>query len=311
MKALVTGGAGFIGSKVVERLIERGHEVAILDNLSSGYRENLNSAAQFIDSDVRDPHALLRAASGCEVIFHLAASVGNRRAIENAQNDASVNVLGTLNVLEAARIAGCRKVVYSSSAAIFGEPRHLPIPDDHATQPMTPYGVSKLAAEKYATAYAALHGVETVCLRYFNVYGERQRFDAYGNVIPIFATRILRNMPLIVYGDGLQTRDFVNVDDVAQANLRAAEAQGVTGAFNIGTGRSVSIKELIAVMGEVTGRDPHVVNEPPRAGDVRHSSADISGATRELGFVPQRQLQEGLASYFEWLGAEMERTAKA
>jgi UDP-glucose 4-epimerase len=307
VKALVTGGAGFIGSRVVHRLLERGYEVTILDNLSSGYRENLNASAQFMDSDVRDPHAVLRAASGKDVIFHLAASVGNRRAIENAHNDASVNVLGTLNVLEAARVARCRKVVYSSSAAIFGEPRQLPIPDDHPTQPMTPYGVSKLAAEKYATTYTALHGVETVCLRYFNVYGELQRFDAYGNVIPIFATRTLRKMPLVVYGDGLQTRDFVNVEDVAQANMRAAEAEGVTGAFNIGTGRAISIIELIAVMADVCGRELSVANEPPRAGDVRHSRADISRATKQLGFVPRCDLREGLASYFDWLSLETER----
>ena len=306
MKALVTGGAGFIGSRVVQRLLEGGHEVAILDNLSSGYRENLNVGAQFMDSDIRDPHAVLRAAAGREVIFHLAASVGNRRAIENAHNDASVNVLGTLNVLEAARVTGCRKVVYSSSAAIFGEPQQLPIADDHPTQPMTPYGVSKLAAEKYAIAYTALHGVETVCLRYFNVYGERQRFDAYGNVIPIFATRALRKMPLIVYGDGLQTRDFVNVEDVAQANLQAAEAKGVTGPINIGMGRAVSIVELIAVMADVSGRELTVINEPPRAGDVRHSSADISRAASQLGYVPRCELRGGLASYFEWLSSEME-----
>lgn len=306
MKVLVTGGAGFIGSRVVDHLVRAGHEVTVIDNLSSGHRENLNREARFIDSDVRDPQALIRAAASKELVFHLAASVGNRRAIDNPYNDASINVMGTLNVLEAARLAECRKVVYSSSAAIFGEPEKLPISDDHPTRPLSPYGVSKLAGEKYAAAYTAVYGLETVSLRYFNVYGERQRFDAYGNVIPIFATRALRGEPLVVYGDGLQTRDFVNVDDVAQANLKAA-ANGVTGAFNIGTGTAVSIRDLVALVAEARGSEVEVQSQPSRPGDVRDSTADISGARLKLGYSPTRSLREGFLSYFEWLRSELAR----
>lgn len=307
VKALVTGGAGFIGSHVVEVLLAAHHEVVALDNLTSGYRENLFADVEFVECDVRDPHPLLRACTGAEVIFHLAASVGNRRGIESPSNDAAVNVAGTLNVLEAARINGCRKVVYSSSAAVIGEPRVIPIPDDHPAAPLTPYGASKLAGEMYVRIYRELFGLETVALRYFNVYGVRQRFDAYGNVIPIFATQALLGKPISIHGDGLQTRDFVNATDVARANLAAAQ-EGVHGVLNVGSGVATTIGELAESIQRLTGRGVAIRYGPPRPGDVRHSQADVSGLTAVTGYRSACALDDGLRAYLDWLSAEIGRS---
>jgi UDP-glucose 4-epimerase len=301
-RVLVTGGAGFIGSNLVRLLLNRGHAVTILDDLSSGYRENVEalSDAAFIEGDIRDERALDRAVEGAEVIFHLAASVGNTRSIEQPLLDSEINVLGTLKVLEAARRCGARKVVFSSSAGIFGELKTLPIREDHPVEPDSPYGASKLGAEKLCLAYSKLHPLECVCLRYFNVYGVNQRYDAYGNVIPIFAHRMLRGMPLAVFGDGEQTRDFVNVRDVAQANYRAAIARGVSGAFNIASGTRITINALVELMSQASGISPRVEHAPPRRGDVRHSLADISQARERLGYEPAVGLSEGLVEYMAW-----------
>ena len=244
MKALVTGGAGFIGSNIVQQWLTMGHEAVVLDNLSSGYARNLVSEAYFIEGDIRDEAAVERAICGCEVVFNLAASVGNKRAIDNPIDDSDINVLGLLQVLEAARRHGIKKIVQSSSAGIFGELKTLPIAEDHPQEPDTPYGVSKLAGEKHCLAYNKLYGMDNVCLRYFNVYGPHQRFDAYGNVIPIFATCALSGKPITIFGDGEQTRDFVHVRDVAAANILSALAEGVQGVFNIGSATRVTINEL-------------------------------------------------------------------
>jgi UDP-glucose 4-epimerase len=305
MKALVTGGAGFIGSNIVRLLLERGHQVVVLDNLSSGYRENLATvpAVTLVEGDVRDREAVDRAIAGAEVVFHLAASVGNTRSIEHPLLDSEINVLGTLTVLEAARQHRLRKLVFSSSAGIFGELKTLPIAEDHPVEPDTPYGASKLGAEKLCLAYAKLYPLECVCLRYFNVYGVNQRYDAYGNVIPIFAHRMLRGVPVTIYGDGEQTRDFVNVRDVAEANYGAAMSRGVSGAFNIASGTRVTINALVALMSEASGLTPQVEHGPPRKGDVRHSLADISQARARIGFDPQVDLATGLTEYMRWARA--------
>lgn len=307
MKALVTGGAGFIGSNIVALLIREGHEVVVLDNLLSGYRCNLEPfpGVQFIEEDVRNPEAVKQAVSGVEVVFHLAASVGNTRSIEHPIDDSEINVLGTLRILEAARHEGVRKIVFSSSAGIFGELKTLPIREDHPVEPDSPYGASKLAAEKLCLAYSKLYDMEAVCLRYFNVYGINQRYDAYGNVIPIFVHRLLHGLPLLIYGDGEQTRDFVNVQDVAVANYRAALSQGVSGAFNVASATRVSINDL-AEMTCRTGRaERNIQHVPPRKGDVRHSLADISAARKAFGYEPIVNLEEGLAQYIAWARKEM------
>jgi UDP-glucose 4-epimerase len=303
--ALVTGGAGFIGSNLVRLLLERGHTVTVLDNLSSGYRSNLDElpAARLVEGDIRNAADVDAAMEGCEMVFHLAASVGNKRSIDHPLDDSAINVMGTLTVLEAARRHGVRKLVFSSSAGIFGELKTIPIAEDHPVEPDTPYGASKLAAEKLCLAYAKLYALECVCLRYFNVYGPNQRYDAYGNVIPIFAHRMLRNEPVTVFGDGEQTRDFVNVRDVAEANYRAAMNRGVSGAFNIGSGTRVTINELIALMSEAGGLSPAVEYGPPRPGDVRHSLADVSQAKARLGFEPSVDLASGLREYMAWARA--------
>lgn len=302
MKALVTGGAGFIGSNIVRLLVEEGHTVTVLDNLLSGYRENLAPFPQvrFIEGDIRSEAALAQAIASAEVVFHLAASVGNKRSIEHPLDDSDINVMGTLRVLEAARQHGVRKVVISSSAGIFGELKTLPIREDHPVEPLSPYGASKLAAEKLGLAYSYLYDLEVVALRYFNVFGVNQRYDAYGNVIPIFAHRILHNEPITIFGDGEQTRDFVNVRDVAQANYQAAQAVGVSGAFNLGSATSVTINYLADLMYSTAGAAPHITYGPPRPGDVRDSLADISAAAAAFGYTPSVSLADGLEEYFAW-----------
>jgi nucleoside-diphosphate-sugar epimerase len=307
LKTLVTGGAGFIGSTIAKELAASGAEVIVLDNLSSGYRANVDGTPRIrlVESDVRDAASVIAAAAGADVIFHLAASVGNQRSINQPVNDAEVNVIGTIRVLEAARNAGVRKVVISSSAGIFGELKTLPIREDHPAEPDSPYGASKLCAEKEGLAYAKLYGMEVVCLRYFNVYGPSQRFDAYGNVIPIFVFQMLRGEPVTIFGDGEQTRDFVNVRDVAQANIKAAMAPGVSGAFNIGSGTRISINDLAARLRAASGLNPVVRHGPPRAGDVRDSLADIGAARRAFGFEPAVTMDEGLPEYIRWARTEV------
>jgi UDP-glucose 4-epimerase len=298
---LVTGGAGFIGSNVVRRLLELGHPAVVLDNLSSGYRENLIPGVPFIEGDVRDGQLVEDAVRGCVAILHLAASVGNKRSIEHPLADAEVNLLGTVNVLEAARRHSIDRVVYSSSAGIFGELKSLPIGEDHPQDPDSPYGTSKLAAEKMCLVYNGLHGMHNVCLRYFNVFGPYQRYDAYGNVIPIFANRILKGEPLTIYGDGEQTRDFVNVHDVAEVNIKAAFTPGVRGVFNIGSGTRITINELARLIQDAAGVKVGIRYDTPRQGDVRDSLADIRAAERAFGFRPSIALPDGLREYWEWL----------
>lgn len=306
MKALVTGGAGFIGSNVVSLLVEQGHQVIVLDNLSSGYRCNLAQFpdAQFVEGDVRDAELVHHTMTDVEVVFHLAASVGNKRSIENPIQDSEINMIGTLQVLEAARHAQVRKVVFSSSAGIFGELKTLPIREDHPVEPDSPYGASKLGAEKLCLAYAKLYPLECICLRYFNVYGLNQRYDAYGNVIPIFAHRILHGQPIVIFGDGEQTRDFVNVRDVAQANYKAALNRGISGAFNVASGTRVTINDLAKWMYGVYNVAPAIEYGPPRKGDVRHSLADISAAQAAFGYRPTVDLAEGLQEYMTWARTE-------
>jgi nucleoside-diphosphate-sugar epimerase len=310
MKVLITGGAGFIGSNLARDLSGAGHEVTVLDNLSSGFRENLNGldSLAFIEGDVRNPKCVELAMRGAEVVFHLAASVGNKRSIDNPLEDAQVNVIGTLQVLEAARTAKVPKIVVSSSAGIFGELKTLPIKEDHPIEPDSPYGCTKLCEEKESLAYSKLFGLEAVCLRYFNVYGPNQRYDAYGNVIPIFAFQMLRGETLTIFGDGEQTRDFVSVHDVVQANIKAAQAKGVSGAFNLGNGTRITINQLAELLQEAAGIKAKIIHGPPRPGDVRHSLADISAASAAFGFEPAVSLAEGLREYMDWAKTEVKRS---
>jgi UDP-glucose 4-epimerase len=299
---LVTGGAGFIGSNLVRHLIKEGNTVTVLDNFMSGYRSNLLPFTQLrvIEGDIRDAAAVGKAMEGIEVVFHLAASVGNKRSIDFPVIDAEINVMGTLHILEAARKAGVRKIVTSSSAGIFGELKTFPIKEDHPIEPDSPYGCTKLCEEKLCLSYAKLYDIEAVCLRYFNVYGPNQRFDAYGNAIPIFVFRMLQNESLVIFGDGEQTRDFVHVDDVVQANIKAADATGVSGAFNIASGTRVTINRLVEMITAGNSTPINIKHGPERPGDVRHSLADISLANQKINYMPTVDLETGIKEYVEW-----------
>jgi len=312
MQALITGGAGFIGSNIAKALVEQGWVVRVLDDLSSGYRENLTGlAVDFRRGDVRDSGVVTDAVEGCDVVFHLAAAVGNKRSIDDPIGDSSINVIGTLQVLEAARKAGVRKIVASSSAGIYGELRTMPIHESHPLDPLTPYGASKLCMEKQCLAYAATHGMEAVALRYFNVYGPNQRFDAYGNVIPIFVFNALQGRPITIFGDGMQTRDFVNVADVVQANIKAAMAPGVSGAFNIASATQTRIIDLADAIRGGLGVPVEIQFGSHRAGDVEHSLADIQAACAAFGYRPHVSMDLGLPEYLAWAEAEAQRIRTA
>ncbi len=304
LKALITGGAGFIGANIARQWLALGHQAVVLDNLSSGYERNLVPECAFINGDIRDELAVERAIEGCQVVFNLAASVGNQRSLDHPLEDSDVNVLGLLRVLQAARRHKIRKLVHSSSAGIFGELKTLPIREDHPQDPDSPYGVSKLAGEKHCLAYNKLYAMDNVCLRYFNVYGPLQRYDAYGNVIPIFATRALDGEAITIFGDGEQTRDFVHVRDVAAANIASAVTPGVRGAFNIGSASRVTINRLAQLVISAAGVAVPIKHGPSRPGDVRDSLADTRAASAAFNYNPQFDLGEGLAEYLTWLKAD-------
>lgn len=305
MRALVTGGSGFIGSNIVKLLIENAYEVRVIDNLSSGYIDNLipyisNRAIEFIGGDIRDYSSVERAMENIDVVFHLAASVGRQRSLDYPQSDSDINLKGTVNVLEAMKNKGVRKIVYSSSAAMFGELKSQTIDENHPQNADSPYGVSKLAAEKMILAYSSIYGIKSVCLRYFNIYGVNQRYDAYGNVIPIFAKRIYSHQPMTIYGDGEQTRDFVNVKDVARANLKAAQSDISSDVFNIGSGESITINHLADMMQEISGIRVGVQYEPERQADVKHCKANASKIKKHLEFETKVALRQGLETYMKW-----------
>ncbi|MSP11780.1 MAG: NAD-dependent epimerase/dehydratase family protein [Chloroflexi bacterium] len=311
MRALVTGGAGFIGSNLVQFLLYKGVEVRVLDNLSTGYRINLQHLPiDLVEGDIRDQDLVQQACRNIDIIFHLAASVGNLKSLNNPVEDAQVNILGMVNLVEAARKNQVCNIIYSSSAAIFGELLTMPIDENHPQNPNSPYGVSKLAAEKYLLCFAKLHGITASCLRYFNVYGLNQRYDAYGNVIPIFAQRLITGAPLTIYGDGAQTRDFVHVKDVAMANYLAATIPHTSGVYNIGSGTSITINELAHFIQESCGITASAVEyAPPRPGEVRHCRAGIGKARSILGFNPDTNIQDGLNSYMRWFKTSMQIAA--
>ena len=303
--ALVTGGAGFIGSNLVRLLLQNHIKVRVLDDLSTGYRKNLFGLdIEFVEGDVCNFPLVEKAVQNTDTVFHLAASVGRQKSLDNPQRDSEVNLIGTTNILEAARRSGVRRIVNTSSAAIFGELQTMPIAEDHPLNPDSPYGVSKLAAEKQALCYAGLYDMIVICLRYFNVYGLYQRFDAYGNVIPIFADRIYKRQPLTIYGDGEQTRDFVNVKDVAMANFLSATVAKQNAVYNIGCGDNITINTLAKIMKDISKVDVPIEYAPMRPADVRHCRADITKARKELGFSPDDDILSGLKEYWPWFKAD-------
>ncbi len=297
--ALVTGGAGFIGSHLVDLLLQQGWTVRVLDNISSGTRDNLigkSDHLELVEGDIRDAAICNRAASGASAVFHLAgmASVGD--AVANPPLAHEVNLTGTLNMLMAARDAGVRRFVFSSSTSVYGNADTIPTSETQAIRPLSPYASQKAAAELYCRNFCDLYGLETVMLRYFNVFGPRQSiYSGYAAAIPKFVHAAISNSTPIVFGDGLQTRDFVYVGNVAYANLLAATAEGVAGeTFNIGCGESISLLDLLDELRTITGAELKPEFRETRPGDVRHSRADIPHARALLGYTPEFSLPEGL-----------------
>ena len=305
--ALVTGGAGFIGSHLTEELLASGWRVRVLDDLSSGSLDNLAAVAgdvEIVRADVADSTGVAEAASGVEVIYHEAAIASVPRSIEDPVGTHRVNLLGTLCVLEAARRQGCRRVIFASSSAVYGNAFGAAATESDLPAPISPYAAQKLASESYLGVYAATHGLETVALRYFNVYGARQIPGSdYAAVIPIFVDAALGGRPLEVHGDGEQTRDFVHVSDVARANRIAADAPAASGrVFNLACGTGIRVLDLVGAIARAVGRELEIRHGPPRAGDVRRSEADVAAARAVLGFSPGVDLDAGIRHTIEALG---------
>lgn len=301
MRALVTGGAGFIGSNLVAYLLDNNWSVRVLDNLSSGFEKNLyGKDVELIIGDICNIEITTKACQNIDVVFHLAASVGNQRSLDNPVLDSNTNLIGTVNVLEGMIKHSVKKIVYSSSAAIFGELHMTSIDENHSQNPDSPYGVSKLSAEKMILAYSRIYNITGICLRYFNIYGINQRYDFYGNVIPIFMKQILTGDSLTIYGDGEQTRDFVNVKDIAKANFLAATSNNKTSVYNLGSGQSISINELSSLIQRICQKKIKVVYAPERIADVRHCKASTRKALDELDFKSSVGLYEGLNEYKLW-----------
>jgi nucleoside-diphosphate-sugar epimerase len=308
---LVTGGAGFIGSHVVERLLKDRMHVRVLDNFSTGRRENLDfakgagAALEVIDGDLRDLAAVERAARGVDVIYHQAAMRSVPRSIDDPLGANDNNVSGTLHILEAARRHGVKRVVYASSSSVYGANPELPKREDQALAPISPYAVSKAANEQYARVWTHLYGVETVGLRYFNVFGPRQDPKSeYAAVLPRFILWAMRGEPLEVHGDGTQSRDFTYIDNVVEANILAGQAPEASGeAFNIGCGERTSLLEVIGMLESILGRPVTPRHTPSRGGDVAHTLADVSKAKRLMSYAPLVGFAEGFRRTVEYFRA--------
>ena len=304
-RALVTGGAGFIGSHLVDGLLSEGCQVTVLDNLSTGRLANLEHIKDritFYQGDIRDQEMLFKAATDCDVIFHQAAEVSVPRTVDNPVDSAMVNEMGTLLVLESARRSDVKKVVLASSCAVYGDDPVLPKHENMTPNPQSPYAVQKLTGEFYARLYCDLYTLETVALRYFNVYGPRQDPSSpYSGVISIFMNKACAKETPVIYGDGNQYRDFVFVKDVVKANLLAASVSEAKGRiFNIGTGRYICIKDLWEKISRLAGHNGKAKYEPERFGDIRESVADIDYAREILGFEPDYSFENGLKETFEY-----------
>lgn len=307
MRAVVTGAAGFIGSHVVDALLDEGAEVVGLDDLSSGHEENVNPAAELVVGSITDTELVPKLMTDTDLVVQLAAHRAVLRSVEHPLETDRVNVGGTLNVLDCARAAGVRRVVSASSSSVYGGAAVMPTPESSPLMPRSPYAVSKLTGEHYSRVFSELFGLETVSMRFFNVYGPRQRPDSrYAAVIPLFIEAVAANQPPEIHGDGSQSRDFTYVSDVAAAILRAgtAPAEKCSGkAYNIAGGARYSLLDLLDILEENIGNHPPRNFTDPRAGDVRHTEADISAARNDLGHEPVVGFADGLARTIEWFTA--------
>jgi len=302
VQAVVTGGAGFIGSNLVDALLARGDEVTVVDNLASGKRENVHADAAFLERDIREELEF----GGADVVFHLAAQADVQTSMQRPEYDADVNVVGSVRVLEAARAAGAQVVFSSTGGAIYGE-CDGPAPEDSTLQPVSPYGIAKLCAEQYLAGWNRIHGSGHVVLRFANVYGPRQDSGLEGGVVAIFLERMARGEPTTIFGDGSQTRDFVYVGDVVDALLAAVGHDG--GTFNVGTGRETSVAELHQACRTVAGSDEEPRLEPARLGDALRSVLDVSRIERELDWRARTSLDDGLRHTWKWTAAQAAASA--
>lgn len=316
MRYLVTGGAGFIGSNIVDELLRRGHDVTVLDDFSSGKEENLAEAAdriRVIRGSICDLAATHEACRNADYVLHLAARTSVPRSVADPVDTNRVNIDGTLNVLIAARDAKVRRVVYAASSAAYGETPTLPKAETMPAAPISPYGVTKLVGEMYAQVFGRVYGLENVSIRYFNVFGPRQDpTSQYSGVLSRFMLAILENTPPVVYGDGEQSRDFTYVDNVVDITLRACEAPDASGkVFNGGTGSRISLNSVLRDLESITGRKIDRKYEAPRAGDILHSQADISLAHQLLGYEPRLGFEEGLRRTWQWYSENFARSARS
>lgn len=305
MRYLITGGAGFIGSNIARRLVSLGENVVILDDFSTGKRENINDLlpkVELIEGDICDPRTVSKATKGVDFVLHHAAVVSVARSIDDPTCTNKVNVTGTLNCLIAAREAGVKKFVYAASSSAYGDTPVLPKSEDMKASPTSPYGVSKLTGEMYCKVFNDVFGLPTVSLRYFNIFGPYQDpLSPYAAVIPIFATRILRGEPPLVYGDGNQSRDFTYIDNAVEANLLAIKSKDAAGmVFNVACGRRYTLNQLVEKIGEIIGKKIEPRYTDPRPGDILHSQGDISAARKILGYEPKIDFEEGLRRTIDW-----------
>jgi len=297
-RALITGGAGFIGSHICEKLLNSGKEAVIFDNLTVGSENNIPKGAQFIKGDILDQKALESAMKGCDVVFHDAAFVSIRGSFEKLRHELNSNCVGTLNVFEAAANSGVKKIVYASSMAVYGHPQNVLAKESDLTIPNSFYGQSKLRGEEYAKFFEKECGLKSVCLRYFNTYGVKQTPSPYVGVTTIFINNVLNGKPMVVYGDGLQTRDFVWVKDVAEANYLAADSRISNEVFNVGSGVSCSILEIARLIQEKIGGEIEFGQVPP--GEIRNITADISKIKEKLNFKPEGEFKKEIVNIINW-----------
>jgi UDP-glucose 4-epimerase len=306
MDYLVTGGAGFIGSNIAEHLVGLRHRVRILDNFSSGKRVNLRTFAEkveIVEGDLRDPKAVAHAVNGVRFVLHLGAMPSVIRSVEDPRTTTEANIIGTVNLLIAARDTGVQRVVFSSSSSVYGDTPTLPKREEMPPSPLSPYAVHKITGEYYCTIFWQLYGLETVSLRYFNVFGPRQDPQSqYAAVIPRFITAILKDQSPTIYGDGKQTRDFSHVENIIEANVLACQApKGALGqAFNIACGGRVSLLDLVDTVNNILGKNIRPKFDPPRPGDILHSQADIAKAEKLFGWKPRVGFREGIEKAVAW-----------
>jgi len=305
MRVIVTGGAGFIGSHITEELLRRGHSVVVVDDFSAGKEANLagmKGKLEVVRQTITKLEPLHAAFRGAELVFHLAARTSVPRSVADPVETNRANIDGTLNVLVAARDAGARRVVYAASSSAYGETPTLPKTEGMRPEPISPYGVTKYVGELYCQVFGRCYGLENVSIRYFNVFGPRQDPGSpYSGVLSRFITAMLAGQPPTVFGDGEQSRDFTYVANVVDASLRAAETPGVSGmVFNGGTGARVTLNQTLALLGKISGKPANAKYEPPRAGDIRDSQADVTLARQMLGYVPTVDFEEGLRRTWEW-----------